>query len=276
VLPVALLLPACDAPPAADRSANPPADTSGDTTSDPGVTPPDPAWTADEVEVRLNAGISLGFPDPFHPIDVYADLLRTGGTYDCPGTGDLNLEESFSGCTASTGYLFAGQAYWTGSVEGDRDVDLKGDCYIIDPDGNWFVGGGELAYAETTADGTHTWSAEVAGTWGYPLSEGWTAETPSVALFYEGSEGAEATLRIEGGYARPDAQMYFDGVAFGECGDAPTGAVRLRDPTGYWYTVTFDGCTGCGPVTFEGEELGEACVDLTAAAAGLTATLGPA
>jgi hypothetical protein len=97
-------------------------------------------------------------------------------------------------------------------------------------------------------------------------------------LFESGSSDAGVvTVSVYGGYTRPDAQLYFESLGFGgACGEEPTGAVRLRDPDGYWYRLDFgDACTGCGTLAYGDSALGEICVDLTPAAAGLAATLGP-
>ena len=48
------------------------------------------------------------------------------------------------------------------------------------------------------------------------------------------------------------------------CDGLQVSEIQVRGSTNYWYTVTFtDGCTGCGAVVFyDGQEVGEACLDM--------------
>ncbi|MCP4805529.1 MAG: hypothetical protein GY884_09285 [Proteobacteria bacterium] len=49
-----------------------------------------------------------------------------------------------------------------------------------------------------------------------------------------------------------------------DCAAEPAGTILVRDEVGYWYELVFDGsCDGCGSVQWEGETLGEACIDVS-------------
>ena len=47
------------------------------------------------------------------------------------------------------------------------------------------------------------------------------------------------------------------------CDYGPSGKLSLRDPGGGWYELNFSNCNPCTDVYFEGELLGETCVDMS-------------
>ena len=76
--------------------------------------------------------------------------------------------------------------------------------------------------------------------------------------------------------------IWFDGVWIAtegqgsDCPIEPSGTISIRDDAGDWYDVEFQGpgysgaasfppeCDGCGDVWYQGENLGQACVDFSA------------
>lgn len=187
------------------------------------------------------------------------------------------LPGSFQGCTADTGWLYAGIAVYGGIEDVDflDDFSLLGDCYIISPDGDWFIGAGDLAY-EVVGDVDIDWTGVITGQWSFPPAGGWMGDGGGSSVL-----DIHAQLRQGGGWAVTlDGGIHLDGESIrvealfadsDTCGGEPSGTITLRDPSGYWYAMEAE--CGCGTLTWaDGTALGEACVS----AAGALATLAEA
>ena len=248
--------------------------TVSDTVPEVAVEIPAATLSAEEVVDAIESTFDAGMPSPLLPRKAYLEAF-SGRDDNCPGGAGYNLSGAFQGCTADTGWLYAGVAEYSGSVDPDelRDFDLLADCYMVDPDGNWFVAGGELLFEHNGNQHGGSMLAELSGTFSYAGAGGWMAP-----------EGAGAVIAMEAQWTETGWSLILDGVATdgtnsvrlealtansGLCGGVPVGAYGLRGEGGYWYEVAADEC-GCGMVTYaDGSELGEACVDLSAAVSDL-------
>jgi hypothetical protein len=79
-------------------------------------------------------------------------------------------------------------------------------------------------------------------------------------------------LEWNGGFSTGAHHVSFAGLRFdsASCGGHATGTLSVRSPVGQWYDVDFGAsCNGCGATTVQGQEIGEACVDLRDAAEAL-------
>lgn len=234
---------------------------------------PPPTLDAAAVTAEVEAALAAGLPEPIRPRDTLAELLghRDG---QCPaGPPDqYSFVSAFNGCEAQSGYTYAGITEYTGPriAEDPRGgFHLLADGFIIDPEGDWFIFGGELElYAKD-----EVWETEVTGSFSYAPAGGWMTHEASIAL-WSGSDGAETWL--EGGYGDGDGHsVYFEDLRFPAGCDGPVGVLKLREDSGYWHTLTFDeGCGGCAEAVFDnGEVVGEVCPDLSAPVAGLVAVM---
>lgn len=266
------LLTGCGPTPSDDSTADPghsdtvPADSAPGETGDSAGWQWDvgePAWTAAQVAEHVDLALSVGLPDPPLLLDWYDRSLAEGDVGQCPKVRDHSLGEAFGGCLSSSGWVYAGISMWYASETGEG-WEMDGDCYMRDPQGNWFFCDGRLGWE---GDGTGAWEVTVAGMWGYPLASGWVASQPDAALWmaWDGH-----TLSLDGGWEVDGDSVFFAGVTVTAGG--ATGIVELRDPSGAWYLLSLDGGT-CGEVSWDGASLGEGCIDLPGAAADLVARM---
>lgn len=259
-----------------------------------------PPLSAAEVEAALPA--LLGELADFHGLGV-VELYRSRMELrepPCPyierttqTQPDYVLSEYWNGdeCTSASGVYFDGYAYSRESF--DRDLgdglvydgfDFKGDGVVIEPDGATFiVGGFAFVWEGVSRDGQEQgWQTGVQG------SVTWTGEGYDSAWF-TGDRVAEMIVeahdlrrgrdfRAEGGVAGFEGSLqglvawpvaaYEDSACPQELG----GELWLRDESGRWYYLQFDGatspedavdmsaCDGCGRLSLDGEALGEVCV----------------
>lgn len=269
-----LLLVACtDAPPVEEGPSSTP-----DTGLPWQPERPGPGLSAEEVAARIDSAMAPGFPDPILPRDTLVSLLQHGDP-SCPqgNSQGLSYVSSFYGCTATSGYVYAGIAeYSGGSTElgSTAAFHLLVDGFVIDDAGERFVGGGEIELSRQEP----TWDVTLGGSWGYPPAGAWMSDPVSLTMGYSGTSGAEWTVEVNGGYDDGrDHALWFDELAFNRDCTGGSGTLGLREEGGYWYTLRLsEDCSGCGELSFEdGSELGEACVSLGAQAENLTRSLAP-
>lgn len=216
-------------------------------------TPPDaaePIWTADEVVAQLDAAVQE-LPDAEAVVDEYLELLSQGDP-ECPGS-DTHIDSAvlgLEGCTASTGYSYAGEASIVDGSWGDgQSLTLGADCVITGPSGELFEAGG-YATTESTGNG---WYQLVQGTF--------TTEGTTWSAGLELTEGS-----VRGGWSRDGLAVVFDDVTLGD--GCAGGALELAQAGEGWYRLVL-GCDGCGAVAWGDTHVGTGCLDLDALAAEL-------
>ena len=231
---------------------------------------PDPSLTAEEVGAALDALLALGLPDA-NSIAVQYMAMFSGRDNNCPGNDGYTLPGNFRGCETNSGWIYAGVAGLEYQSDGNSlTIDMTGDCWISDAQGDTWVGAGEVTYDGTWDEGVATWEAEVYGTFGYPdADQAWLAEVPSQVFWTSGQNGDDWWLDWQGSLSTDDGAYYLEDGSFGAaCG--ASGTLSLRGEQGYWYELVLDdGCDGCGQVSWGDEALGSVCVELPAAGAEL-------
>lgn len=227
---------------------------------------PAPALGASGVAAAIDRATASGLPEPLQARETYLGIFahRDPG---CPGGQGTNLPGRFQGCTADSGWLYAGLAEYSGPPEVAviDDFHLLGDFNVRDADGRWFIGGGELELDVTRAAGSVTWVGDISGTWSYAAGPGWMQPDGAGGVLRLIVERADPTWSVsaEGGLTDGAESVHLSGVRASSalCDGAVSGSISLRDPSGYWYALTAD--CGCGPVTWaDGTQLGDACVAL--------------
>jgi hypothetical protein len=199
-----------------------------------------------------------------------------------------------------SGYIFT-QDYVDSELLGEGSslsgMVLNGQAKILDTSGYQLDLSGTTYDAYGTVDNgdTEAWMTGVVGTfaWDAPGSESsWLSESlqptlKTVAYRYLLGDGTSAqVLSIAGGISGLDApwstaylgDVYTadEVIGFWECGLEPLGTMSARSSDGHWYQLSFDVtnsggvyqapaglCDGCGSVTRAGEEVGEACIDVS-------------
>lgn len=228
-----------------------------DSDTDPVEEGPVASFSADEVGQHLQGAFVGDLPSFPLVAETFARLLSYGdGRCPPPGGGF----EILQACEASSGYVYQGAGGGGGGWDGpDFHYSFRADLVIEDPDGQRFEVGGDVD-SHVTLDPMKV-SEQFIGSFSYPPAGSWLASGTSAAAWLEAAFPIDAPpeVSIEGGYQLGGTPVFFVGFADAGC---PSGVVRLRDPSGYWYDLTYDpeDC-GCGDVTFESESLGHACAD---------------
>ncbi|MDG1484329.1 MAG: hypothetical protein P8R54_32350 [Myxococcota bacterium] len=248
----------------------------GETACAPGFTPsatgncdptPDddnttPAWTAAEAVSAIEALFAMGFTGPMELRAAYLERMSHGDEL-CPGS-DVEISDSFvTGCTASSGYYFAGvSVYETMEWEGENsDVwAIGGDFEIQAPDGSqMLVGGHSFALYEDLQ--TQWFGGDITGSWSIDGAEGWLGEGISAMLLVNGMPST--SLDVTGGLGVGDTALFFPGLMWNDLDCPPAGEVQVRDSSGHWFDLLLpDDCTGCGTLHYESNgTVEDVCVD---------------
>ena len=126
--------------------------------------------------------MGLGVVEPVLARDSYL-WLQSQGDLECPGDSPFQLMGIIEPCTSDSGYTYSGITIMrggTGPLAFPDSFTLLADCYIIDPEGNRFVG---AENSNTKAKGdvaTGRWVTTKAS--GLPHAEGWIGVDNSVWL----------------------------------------------------------------------------------------------
>jgi hypothetical protein len=263
--------PAPVVPPSEDTAGD--TDTGGDT-AETGPEVPPPALTAAEVGAALDAALSGGIPTFPEAIGAFSALMALG--VGCTPDDRFFKILDPEGCLAPSGVTYSGAGGAVGGWDDAGEVyayELRGDLVIIDAAGVPYEMGGDIDTVVTPYVGGLAFSQQFLGTFRYPAAPTWLGRGTSGSAWIEAGIGDDGALvaQVDGGYDLGGASVYFDALTVGgACGSAPTGAIRLRDVSGYWYVFTYGPeCDMCGDVAYAGDSLGGACVDPTAAMAGI-------
>lgn len=268
--------------------------------------PPEAAYGPEAIGHALQAFVDTAFD--LHPIPLlgaFEAVMAEAGT-TCPTLlqdGVYPLWYEPDGCIAETGAAFDGYAYYlTGDIEeGDYLYDGQyisgeatmtsavGDTLLVA--GSAYLVHGDSLRAEEDPQFHHLYQSRVSGAfdWSGPEATGtWLEDDASpdltVAAYRYPNIGDGRAVTITGSVSGLDTEIdtvWFDEMTLieaslgSDCSQEPSGIVAVRDPSGAWYDVLFDGptedlevvapdaCDGCGDAWFRGVEVGEVCVDFT-------------
>lgn len=244
----------------------------GDEGSAAGVVPA-PSFTGDDVSARAVEVLAAGLPLATDFYAVFGQLMDAHGEERCPNNAraPYAVNATKEGCTTSEGWFFAGlTTRLTTNGPNTTDDLMGGDGHGTDPLGQELDFAGELEWGVSRSGDTTSWYQAVEGTWGYEGTPGWMALLPSALVRVEAtSTPVDLVATVHGGVSTPGHVLFFDALVFdpGACpGGAASGAIRLRDDAGYWYTTALrDDCSGCGDAVYaDGTSVGEACFDTSA------------
>ena len=241
-------------------------------------TTPEPVWGAQELQQALQTRIDAGIPDPVTIRDTYLGLFDNYADEDCPGGADYSMPGDYQACTSEAGAVFYGHAEYEPFESSDEaGFYLLGDCYILSPEGDRFEGGGELQTFEFENEAGRIIEAMVTGTWAYAPAEGFLLRPTSSAFFavLGVSDPSPPNLYLDGTLGSEDGHISMDVfLDTAGCGTT-TGTIDMRDPSGSWHTLTFDGsCDGCAEATWvDGRSIGEVCIDTSPILEGPMASL---
>jgi hypothetical protein len=220
-----------------------------------------PSLTPEEVAHRIGLAWSTP-PDPGEVVSTYEALMRMGDS-ECPGNEFNITDQWLYGCTATTGYSYAGVSEWFSETVTDRGLfgelsGVAGDFWIDSVTGATLEGGGHSVVIRDTG----LWVADIAGSWRWDEGTPWLADGFSGSLSIEFIDNFMIQLRGAANISGTHVAAQ-DLILSASCDYGPAGKLSLRDPGGGWYAMSFLSCDPCADVFFEGANLGEACVDFS-------------
>lgn len=244
-----------------------------------------PTWSAAEVEALVNTSLAAGLPDPI-VINEHFQLAMSGADEGCPPmsseSGGTGFSIPQSSCGSAAGYNYYGVGDYLEDPDGDPATDdwMMGICSfeITFPDGDVFTCGGTYGYSATVTTDGATFAAfdDAVVTW--PDGPGWASANAGAAYSAEGTiAGDHVTYALVGGLLVDGTALFFDRLAWDNalCDGLPELDLRVRDPNGYWYSVsTGAGCDPCGALVWDDATIGDVCIDSAAAATTLGESLG--
>ena len=227
-------------------------------------------------------------------LEGYSMVMSHADSY-CPQAYTVNGNSFWYGvCTSAAGMSYDGYLFYNTyngyDLFGDGslwDAELlSGVTQMVAPDGRLIHWGGSAYLAEgISMDGYPVFYSNITGSF---LDDGsetdWLVEGQSDtlmmygALFSADTSVSTNALMINGSMRWHGAAtaIRFDGLityaaAIGyPCWQEPHGTLSIRDAYGRWVDVTFDvnmdwvlegECDGCGRALFNGDPIGEVCID---------------
>lgn len=245
-----------------------------DTGEAPGLPPVEPEMTAEDVLATLDEAMALGLPTCPDFIRLFAEGLSMGDEA-CPG--NRSAFEIFVPCTAASGAWMLGiGGYTDGSIRQPdgtvtRHGSLVADFLMFDPNGARMDAGLTCGLlAQRTPDNAVTVESDLTGSMTAAWRDDWFQEDVSGLMDVDIriAPGGSREVVLTGGMSWSGFTVSFLPELFysDTCGGA-RGAIALRDSRGYWSLVELGddqgGCSTCGDVTFEGETIGEGCLNLS-------------
>ncbi|MFT5586988.1 MAG: hypothetical protein ACI9VR_004593 [Cognaticolwellia sp.] len=213
----------------------------------------EPVWSAQDVEAAALTLMQSPIPRVDHLTQDYL-VLMAQGTASCPGLSNSIKDNAVYGCETDAGMYFSGVSdYFDETRDGQVYRSLAGDFLIRDTLGNtldWGAGW-EIYFGDGASQfrwmGSTVWSGRPA-----------TVDGISVTLSGTQDQGA---FQVSGGMKLEQGTVELTLERDADCPLAK-GTLSVRGPDKRWYRTELD-CSGCGPLNFEGQDLGQACIDPT-------------
>jgi hypothetical protein len=260
-----------------------------------------PVATADLSEIEAAAQAALDGVRALNgrPVQTAYEVAMLGQEGACPDyyANDYGTYW-YDTCTSSLGSTFSGYAFaYFEDDYYDEANDLTysfwqvyGGGTVVDAVGLLELSGSAFWLEGSTSDNAASlWQTSVAGTFSYdgPEAAGtWLAgdgNDPDLYMYATRYNMYDANyLYIDGGYSGfgevgwaasfADLEL-MDALVGTSCPEEPGGTMAIRAGDGGWYDLLFqgatsysaaddDGCDGCADVFFEGDKIGQACVDI--------------
>ncbi len=249
---------------------------------DGGAVTPQVQWTADEAMAHLDDALALGFPDTIPVVDEYVRHLSqreaTCPSMENPDQVGENGAWQTDYCQTTAGFVYQGfamyEAHCNDGSKNDKEPGvgirvhgMVAQFTLHDPDGHAFIGGGNLAQeCRWYPDGTGRCIDQLGGSYTATGADPLLAGGIEASLDVEHSWGDDGSVtHLQGGVGYPVLDLSFQDVVMDwqACDGRPTGSVRLRDPSGWWYELHLDDdCSGCGGLWLADQDLGHYCPDL--------------
>ena len=223
-------------------------------------------WLAADIEAALATSIVVGPPTPTELHEAWIGVFD-GAIQNCPGS-NYDFTRGVEGCSTPTGWVYTGPAeYDAGEGDTVSRWSLEADSTARRPDGTRLVAGGVISWRrQVREDGNRFIVGSVDGTFEDDGSVGWLARGASARWSWVGDLTAEGglDLTIDGGFTpHGGVSVRFEELVFDPSCSGPTGTVHVRrDADARWAQVILS-CSPCGSATFQGEPVGEVCLDVS-------------
>lgn len=252
----------------------------------------DPALVETGLQEAIDVALRLG-GQPV--LDGYFTMLE-GSDSDCPTWYEQEGNVFWNDyCTSDDGTRFDGYGFYylydQVALDGTAALydghSLYGVATVETSDGSRLHLGGGLQTMQgyDPENNGNIYLSQVEGGFSWTEAEGWLGEglQPDIYLYvvdYPDWDGRGAFVEgAVGGLPGAVSAVFFDNnllftASLGAvCEREPTGSIQVRDGDGTWWQVVFDTpeegemqgslCDGCGTVSLNGEEVGEACADFS-------------
>jgi hypothetical protein len=227
---------------------------------------PVPQWEVSELNVHLQEVLEQGMPHAIVIRNEYASFLQHREDR-CPnfvtdqdswvGTWEADCETSQNASFWGTGIFieFFG-------MDSPYEMSLQSSFEMSDGE-RFFSGGGLLSFAHFSFGNEETWEQNIGGSYqlsGGDIEHGWMKNTSSSLTIQSTIKERNQTLYkdtiLQGGYSVDDVSLHFENFEWRpqEC-ESPDGQLKIRDTSGYWYTLEFSCDSPCAHVLWYGENM---------------------
>ena len=230
-----------------------------------------PTYTTQEIESLINSLILKGIPQPLRVLELYEEFMSQRSS-DCPRLENPNADD-FMGvwddnCSTAEGHHYFGTALYGADLISDEHIDIwifniLCSFELSDPQGETFIGGGEIEYKRERTDLETTLEARINGSFSYPPAQDWLGEDSHASLFLSGNiSNEQVTLDLYGGFNQAETSIFFDHLTLIEdtCGRTTVGRLSIRDPSFYWIHADFSSCEPCASLSWFNQNIGEICI----------------
>lgn len=252
----------------------------------------DPAVVETGLQEAIDVALRFG-ADPI--LDGYFAMIEHADV-ECPTWYEQDGNVFWNDyCTSEDGTRFDGYGFYYlyDQVALDTSATLYDGHYLYgvatveSRDGTRLhMGGGLQTFEGYDPDNNgHVYLSQIQGGFSFTDAEGWLEDglKPDIYLYavdypdYDGRgafvEGAVGGLTGTASAVFFDNNLLFSAELGSVCEREPTGSIQVRDGDGTWWLVVFDTpekgdmagslCDGCGTVSLNGEEVGQACADFS-------------
>ena len=225
----------------------------------------DPIWNKEVLVTKLDENLALGIPSALMLRNMYVEALSHRDE-SCPS---LLAENSIigtweGGCSSSSHYYYGTGIFVeieNSAPEIPYEMALQTSFEISDTQGNQFISGGIATRFEMDRGSEYIIEESIGGTYLHEAQNGWAGFGVTSSLQTERAiESNGSRGYIDGGVGYPELSIQFSMLQYdtSEC-SSPFGSLSIRDPSGYWFEVMFEDCSGCGTLWWNDINMGEFC-----------------
>lgn len=223
------------------------------------------------IEIQVQELISLGLPHPLRILDMYNFFMEQRSS-SCPSLENPNAQNWMGvwddDCSTPEGNHYYGTALYGSDMISDEYIDvwlfnILCSFELTDPQGETFVGGGEIEYKRERENGNTYLEARVNGSFSYPPADDWLSKDSHSSLFISGSIQDDLLyMSLYGGFSAHNTAIFFDQLALFEadCGYTLSGKMEIRDSSGYWRKAEFFPCSPCASQSWMEEAQEDLCI----------------